>query len=353
MTKIRPLGPDDIGQIVALRRQAFAHSAVASDSALELYYRMLFFENPWFENRFPSLVYAEPGGQVRGFVGAIPRPMFLGAERLTAVVSTELMVAPECKGFVGPALLRRLFEGEQDLTFSDRSNSQAKALYESLGGATAPWYSLYWAISLDGSRLSFGGAGKAAPGLTSRVLRRAAHSLDRLSTRFTRYSAMSLGTRHEPLSPETVVSNIRIVGGPNALIPEYRPQSFTWLLMRLADGPGRLASAQVTHDGAVVGWFVYAFRAPREAEVVHLAAFPGRQEMVFEHLLQHAVGEGANILRGRLDRRFATVLSDRGVPLTLGHPWTVVHSRRKDVANEFVNGNAFFSRLEAEWWIRT
>jgi len=154
LSKIRPLKPDDIGQIVALRRQAFAHSAVASDSELESYYRTLFFENPWCENRFPSLVYAEPGGQIRGFVGAIPRPMLLGAERLTAVVSTELMVAPECRGFAGPALLRRLFDGEQDLTFSDRSNSQAKALYESLGGTTAPWYSLYWAISLDGSRLS-------------------------------------------------------------------------------------------------------------------------------------------------------------------------------------------------------
>jgi len=353
LTKIRPLEPDDIGQIVALRRQAFAHSAVGSDSALELYYRTLFFENPWYENRFPSLVYAGPGGNVRGFVGAIPRPMLLGTERLTAVVSTELMVAPEGNGFVAPALLRRLFEGGQDLTFSDRSNSKAKALYESLGGTTAPWYSLYWAISLDGSRLSFAGAGKVDRGFGSGVLRRGADTLNRLSARFTRPSAVVLPTRHEPLLPETVVENIRRVAGQNALIPEYRAESFVWLLERLEDGRRRLASAQVTSEGAVVGWFVYAFRSPGEAEVIHLAAFPGRQEMVFEHLLQHAVGEGATILRGRLDRRFATVLSDRGVPLTLAHPWTVVHSRRKDVANEFVNGNAFFSRLEAEWWIST
>jgi hypothetical protein len=351
LARIRPLEPDDIAQIVALRRQAFAHSAVASDSALASYYRTLFFENPWYESRFPSLVYAEQGGEVRGFIGAIPRPMLLGSERLTAVVSTELMVAPESRGLVGPTLVRRLFEGGQDLTFSDRSNNQAKVLYESLGGTTAPWYSLYWAIALDGSRMSFGGAANTAPGLTSRIIRGAANSLNRLSTRFTRYSALPLPTRHEPLIPETVVSNIRRVGGQNALTPEYRTESFAWLLKRLTDRPGRMASAQVTHDGAIVGWFVYAFRSSREAEVVQLAAFPRREEMVFDHLVQHAVGEGANILRGRLDRRFATVLSDRGVPLTLGHPWTVVHSRRKDVANEFVNGNAFFSRLEAEWWI--
>jgi hypothetical protein len=277
--------------------------------------------------------------------------MLLGSERLTAVVSTELMVSPECKGFVGPALLRRLFEGEQDLTFSDRSNSQAKALYETLGGTTAPWYSLYWTISLDGSRLTFGGAGNLARGFSHRVLRRAGDSLHRLSTRFTRHPAVSLPTRHEPLRPETVISNIQRIAGPNALAPEYRTESLTWLLARVADGPRRVVSAEVTGNGVVVGWFVYAFRTPREVEVVQLAALPRREEMVFDHLVHHAGGAGASILRGRLDRRFASVLSDRGVPLTVGHPWTVVHSRRKDVANEFVNGRAFFSRLEAEWWI--
>ena len=353
MTRIRPLEPDDIGQIVALRRRAFAHSTVPSDSALESYYRTLFFENPWFENRFPSLVHTEPGGPISGFVGAIPRPMLLGGERLTAVVSTELMVAPESRGLVGTTLLRRLFDGGQDLTFSDRSNSQAKALYESLGGTTLPWYSSYWAISLDGSRMSVGGAGSTARGLSARVLRRSIDSLNRLSARFTRPAEVSLPTRHEPLLPETVVSNIRRAAGKDALIPEYQTQSFAWLLMRLADGRRRLASAQVTCDGALVGWFVYAFRSPREAEVIQLAALPGRQQMVFDHLAHHAVAEGATILRGRLDRRFAVILSDLGVALTLGNPWTVAHSRRKDLAHELVNGNAFFSRLDAEWWIST
>ena len=355
MSHIRPLEPDDIRQIVALRRRVFTHSAHTADSSLALYYRALFFENPWRSERFPSLVYEEPSGEIRGFLGAIPRPMLLGAERLTAITSTELMVAPEARGFVGPTLLRRLFEGEQDLTYSDRSTHQAKALYEGLGGSTAVWYSLYWTVPLDGSRLNFerAVAGGAARGLTTRALRRAAKSLDRLSSRFIRSSADRLLTRDEPLVPETVINSMRKVTGQDALIPEYEIHTFVWLLQRLAELPGRLVTVQVRHEGALVGWFVYAIRLQGYAEVIQLAALAGRQGMVLDHLLHHAGGEGVGVLRGRLDRWFAPVFSDRGVPLTLGHPWTVVRSRRQDVVAQFLSGNAFFSRLEAEWWIGT
>ena len=354
MSQIRPLEPDDIRHIVALRRRVFSHSAQTSDSSLESYYRVLFFENPWRDPRFPSFVYEESDGEIRGFVGAIPRPMLLGRQRLTAVTSTELMVAPESRGLVGTALFRRLFAGEQDLTFSDRSNAQARALYEGLGGATAVWYSLYWSVSLDGSPLNFGVSKReSSPRLAARALSRAAKSLDRLSNRLTGSSKDRLMTRDEPLSPETIIANMRKASGKNALIPEYETHTFSWLLQRISDGGGRVVSAQVTHDGELVGWFIYVVRPNRDADVVQLAAFANRQGEVLDHLVQHAAGEGARVLRGRADRQFAPVFSDRGVPLTLGHPWTAVSSARPEVTAQFLSGNAFFSRLDAEWWIGT
>src|SRR5436190_17720861 len=128
--------------------------------------------------------------------------MMLGAERLTAVTSTELMVAPESRGFIGASLFRRLFEGAQDLTLSDRSNHQARALYEGLGGSTAIWHSLYWTVSLDGSIVGLERAVGRTRGLLSRALRRAGRSLDRLGSRVSRSSpAAYLATRDEPLVP--------------------------------------------------------------------------------------------------------------------------------------------------------
>jgi len=139
------------------------------------------------------------------------------------------------------------------------------------------------------------------------------------------------------------------------LVPEYDAGSFAWLLARLSERKtsGRIVTRQVTLEKAPIGWFVYEVRPDGEADVVQLGALAGREQLVLDHLIHHARVEDATVLHGRLDRRFARAISDRGFPLTLGQPWTVVRSLREDVSAQFLSGNAFFSRLDAEWWIGT
>ena len=354
MNELRPLEPGDIPQIVALRRRVYTHSAQESDAALARYYHTLFFENPWHDERHPCFVQEGSAAEILGFVGSIPRPMLFGAERLTAVIATELMVAPDARGFIGLKLLRRLFDGAQHLTFSDRGNDQARALYEGLGGSAALWYSLYWSAPLDGSQLRFDTTLAASPrNVASRALRRTSRLLDRLSKGSRTLNPIT--TRDELLTPETVISVMRRLAGKNTLVPEYDAHSFGWLMQRLAETrkSERVVSAQVLHDGELIGFFVYVIRQDGEAEVVQLAALPRREDLTFGHLIHHAVGEGGTVLRGRFDRRLAPLISERELPLTLGQPWTVVRSGRPELAAQFLNGNAFLSRLDAEWWIGT
>jgi hypothetical protein len=352
---MRSLEPSDIPQIVALRRRVFSHSAQESDAALARYYHTLFFENPWHDDRYPSFVQEGSAGEILGFVGSIPRPMLLGAERLTAVTATELMVSPEVRsGLVGLKLLRRLFDGTQHLTYSDRGNEKARALYEGLGGSAALWYSLYWSASLDGSQLPFDTAvAGGSRNVAVSALRRASRLLDRLL----RGSIIQnpLATRDEPLTPETVVSLMRRLAGKNTLVPEYEAHSFGWLMQRLAESRkfDRVMTAQVILEGEAIGFFVYLIRQNREIDVVQFAALPRREHLTFDHLIHHAVAQGGSVLRGRLDRRLAPLISERGLPLTLGEPWTLVRSGRPDVAAQFLSGNALLSRLDAEWWIAT
>jgi hypothetical protein len=352
VNQLRSLERRDIPQIAALRRRVFSHSAQGSDAALADYYRLLFFESPWRDERFPSLVQEGANGEIIGFVGAIPRPMLLGAERITAVTSTELMVAPEARGLLGAKLLRRLFDGPQELTYSDRSTDQARALYEGYGGHLAIWHSAYWSASLDGRRISFETGTSGAPGnVAARVLRRAGRLLERISTRG--MVPASVTTQDAPLLLDTVVTLTRKLAGKSTLIPDYEPKTLAWLLQRLAErkNSGKVISAQISQGKDAFGWFIYEIRADGEAEVIQLGALPGRETLVFDHLLSHAASEGSAVLRGRLDRRFATVISERGLPITIGQPWSVVRSSRPELTAQFLTGNAFFSRLDAEWWI--
>jgi hypothetical protein len=353
--QLRSLEPSDIPQIVALRRRVFSQSSQETDAGLARYYHTLFVENPWHDERYPSFVQEGSAGEILGFVGSIPRPMLLGAERLTAVTATELMVAPDAPGgLVGLKLLRRLFDGAQQLTYSDRGNEKARALYEGLGGNAALWYSLYWSASLDGSQLSFdtalvGGSRNVAV----RAVRRASRLLDRLF--MSSITQDRNATRDEPLTAETVMSLLQRLAGKKTLVPDYEAHSFGWLMQRLAESRKfeRVVSAQVIHDGDAIGCFIYIMREGGEVDVVQLVALPGREGHTFDHLMRHAIGNGGKVLRGRLDRRFAPLVSQRGLPLTVGQPWTLVRSGRPDVAAQLLNGNAILSRLDAEWWIDT
>ncbi len=353
MNQLRPLVISDIPQLVALRRRIFKHSAQESDSGLARYYQLLFFDNPWRDVNCPSLVQEGPGGEILGFIGAIPRPMLLGEERITAVTSTELMVAPEARGLIGHKLLRRLFAGPQHLTYSDRSTDQVRVLYEGLGGHAVPWYSFYWTASLDGKPLRFdtpmGGGG---PGIASRLAWRAARMLSpRQQPPITRGP---LPTRGEPLALETVVTLTRKLGG-KTLVPDYNAATLEWLMKRVSETHRntQISTIQVVMDGKPIGWFICVIGESGDVQVVQLAGLPGREGIVFDHLVAHASNEGGAVLRGRLDRRFASVIAARRLPLTVGRPWTVVRAERPDLASQFLTGAAFFSRLDAEWWIGT
>jgi hypothetical protein len=352
VNQLRSLEPGDIPQLVALRRRVYSQSAQASDAALARYYQTLFFENPWHDERYPSFVQEGSAGEFLGFVGSIPRPMLLGAERLTAVTATELMVTPEARGLVGLKLLQRLFDGAQDLTYSDRGNDKARALYEGLGGSAVLWYSLYWSVSLDGSQLTFDTAlAGGRRNVAVRALRRANRLLDRVSRGS--MAQNSIATRDELLTPETVISLMRRLAGKNTLVPEYEAHSFGWLMQRLAETRKfqRVVTAQVIHEGEAIGFFVYAMRQDGEVDVIQLVALPRRERLTFDHLIHHAIDDGGTVLRGRLDRRFAPLISEWGLPITLAQPWTMVRSGRPDVEAQFLNGNVVFSRLDAEWWI--
>ena len=351
MEKLRTLTVDDLPRLANLRRRIFSHSAQASEAALADYYKLLFFENPWRDGRFPSFVQEAEDGSIVGFVGQIPRPMRLGTETLTAVTTTELMVNPEARGFVGPKLLRRVFDGPQDITFSDRSNEAARALFESLGGSAALWYSAYWTVSLDGTALHFQTGSQQRP-VVARIAGRLARMVEKISAKAVSAGDHS-GVTVTPFTADVALSLLRALGARNTLVPEYSAASLDWLLDRLRrrNDAGSMRSGAVTQQGSVIGAFIYYARPDGEAEVVQLLALPGRERAVWQELKSHARAAGGAILRGRMERRFAQIMSEDGVPLTVGQPWTIVKAKRADVATQFLTGTALFTRLDAEWWI--
>ena len=128
--KIRPFTPDDIPQVVALHRRVFSGNSISPEE-LQLYFRYFFFENPWYDEDLPSLVYLEDTGKISGFYGVIPRRMRMRGSLIRAAVSSQFMVDPSVRNRLAAVELQSaFFAGPQDLSLTDGANDASRKIWK-------------------------------------------------------------------------------------------------------------------------------------------------------------------------------------------------------------------------------
>src|ERR1035441_4638884 len=115
----------------------------APGKALPKYLCDIFLANPWASPETPTLVYLE-GGKIVGMVGVLPRPMEFRGKPIVAVTTTQFMVHPEFRGPAAIQLLRRVFQGPQDMTWTDGAAEEVSGLWTALGGYPASLYAFNW-----------------------------------------------------------------------------------------------------------------------------------------------------------------------------------------------------------------
>src|SRR5262245_36647066 len=142
MGRIRPFLQTDVREVASLHSRVFA-SPPRDENRLEGLFREIFFRNPWRDDT-DSLVYQD-GANIIGFLGVVPRRMFLNDRSIWASVSTQFMVEPGNRGTLAAVeLLKAFLSGPQDLSITDGANSGSRRLWEALGGATAHLYGIHW-----------------------------------------------------------------------------------------------------------------------------------------------------------------------------------------------------------------
>ncbi len=135
-------------------------------------------------------------------------------------------------------------------------------------------------------------------------------------------------------------------------MPRYEPESFAWLLDRVRDqaaGAEVLARA-VRAGGALLGWYV-AVAGPTHANLLQLAALPGRYADVLRAARADARRAGAVFLSHRYDPLAVDSWTASGARLERRGPWTLVHGRDPRAERAVLVGDAFLTRLEGEAWL--
>ena len=132
--QILPCTREHIPGVVAL----LAEGGAADPDALARYLEDVYLDNPWYDPELPSLVCADGGGRVDGFLGVVARPMALrGGQAIRAAASSNFRVrggpgAPR-NPLIAMRLLKRFFEGAQDLSVANGANPLSKKIWEGCG----------------------------------------------------------------------------------------------------------------------------------------------------------------------------------------------------------------------------
>ena len=353
MAGVRPFATGDIPAVAQLFSRVHPRSYWNSPGECEAYFQEIFFANPWVDERLPSWVAME-GARAVGFIGVIPRPMRLCGRALQAAVVTQLMVEQENRhGLVAAQLLRKALAGPQTLTISDGANEASRRMWEALGGLTSTLYSLQWRRLLRPAQSAL----QRASSLHTRAAALLATPVAVLADAYAaHYRALRRpsGLIEEPLEGAALLEALERAAQRVALSPRYDDASLEWLLghARAKRRHGELHACLLREpDGAIAGWFLYYANAAT-SKVLQLHAQDDAGHAVLDHLFQHAWRRGATVIEGRMEPRLARVLGQRHCLFQSTSAFALIHSRDAEVLGALARGDAFFSRLEGEWWMR-
>jgi hypothetical protein len=358
--QVRAFEREDIPQVAEM-----FHRLMLSDTPsrrmlpkadLPEYFEKIFFENPWYDEEIPSLVYQGADGNIIGFLGVVPRSMKLRDQPVRAAVSFHFMVEPESRSsLAGVQLLKTFFAGRQDLSLTDGAGQVGRKVWEGVGGVAVPLYSMQWmrilrpsqhAIDLLGKRRMFSPLVGALTPISHLADAAAARALPR------HFPHLDSQFIEEELTVETMLEYLPQFSKMEALQPVYDEFSLKWLLGHAEQmkSYGALKKTLVRNTKReVLGWHLYYLNNGGSSPVLQLAAKKNSINDILDHLFDHARKHGATSLVGRIEPRYMREMSDRHCYFNCEGGWTLVHSNNNDLLHVIQRGNAFLTSLEGEW----
>jgi len=356
---VRVFEADDVAAVADLFWKVRKHKTTPSPSSLRDYFRTLYLSHPACDQpAVGSLVYEDQTGHIRGFIGGIPVRLRYKNAPVWGLVAGNHMVDKEFTDPMARAmLLRKLCAGPQDLTFSDTANRISVQLWRALGARVLPVNSVRWLRVLRPGTFALNVLRRFRFGRFLSGLSFPLFSLpDRLASKLLNRSIGNAARRLEarPIDDRSIFRSFDDFVQPRQLLPDYQSQSADWRLSLAGDKQefGPLIRTGVYENGKLLGWYLYYAKKGAIAQVLQLVANTKTVGRVLAHLFDSALRQGCAAVMGNADPAYMEEYPHHHCHCFVRGAMTVAHTRNPDIMRDLLQGNAFLSRLEGEWWTR-
>lgn len=358
---IRPLERGDLAAVAAIYADFNGWDVEATVPDLERFFVRLLYEDPWADPEVGSLVYDDPDDGVIGVRCIHQRRFVYNGRRLRVACAGPMAVHRDHRRKrIATRLVRRYFEGPQDMSAGDRAIDAVHGVWEREGTTT------YTAASIGWSRL-------LAPGafVTGHVLRRPSVGgraravrwrerppgdalLSRLDKAvWSRLEPPPPGSI-EPLTNATMIDMVERLEHRFPLRPDYDEPYLTWLfdtMARVNVGVDLVRRLVRRPDGTPAGHYVLFVNPRWRAHVIQLAAAGKDVGLVLDHMFHDAAERGAVEVQGRFEPHLVPHLRTRRCFL-VRPGWAHVNTGDSELLAAVLAGRSLLTRLDGEWWMR-
>lgn len=357
MGEVLPFTEEHTDAVAALYFRAMRGQKRLPSLALGQYFSHVLLRNPWASSEIPPLMYVSKG-VVSGFLGVIPRSMEFRGQPIRVAVTSQLMVdEAERRGPAAMLLLRRLFQGPQDMCWTDGAADAVHHLWNACGGQAAPHYSFQWLRFLRpfsfGREILARKQNTALNTMTGLISGPADAVLTRLAGSALRPPEPT--QQASEVSTEDLFSFFQQTGWKESLHPSYEAQSFSWLISEAANATtsGILRRLLIPAKDGWVGSAVYWAKPGGSAYILQIGARRRDQIGVcLDALFHDAWQQGCAVVRGYGVPAHYTPLTQRACIFRYPGSSALVQAKDPAIVQAVLEGDAALSRLDGECWLR-
>jgi hypothetical protein len=356
---VRPFAETDIPRVVDLYWRFMRRREGSPPAELRPLFHQLYFENPWVDTAYPSLVYEGKNGEIVGFLGIIARKMSLCGRPFRVGYGGNFIVDPGARAtLAAQRLLGTYLGGKYELWQTDSANDISRTLLERLGFRTIPALNLHWIRPLRPTQYASYALSRAINSAAINSLRRIAKPFCTVADLVATKLSASPFHPSEPhlqgseLDIETLQQCLLDFRDGCSIWAEYDVQALRWLLAFMSRDTvrGHLRKVVLRDDkGQVAGWYIYYVKSGAVGEVVQVGSSQKSTKDVLDHLFHDAFDQGLIGLHGIVDRQRLADFSDKGCVFTCRGGWNVAFSRNAEILDALERGDAFVTRLDGEW----
>lgn len=310
-------------------------------------------EDPWRDDRTPSLIAADGDGRLIGFIGSQTRRVRYEDRELHAVSVSHLTVAADSRrGVEGARLFRRLLTAGQDFTISDTANETVAAMWRNLGGDVDHARACDWMLVLKPVRWlrDLGSYG------LRRRRGRTVIPVGALPFRALRLREASRALEPDPavtaddVDAATIVENLPEMAHGLRLWVDYDEPFLNYVFSEMETKFGRLVRRMVRRRDHPVGWYAYVPNRHGVSRVLHVHAAERHADAVVAELIGHAKAQDSAVISGRLEPHLTAALR-RLVPVLAFARQPVVHASDPEIRATLAGAGSVLTQLDSEWFV--